>query len=141
MELKAKDDAIGAREREQAASWLAQETRDRLETVEDDLDETCAEFAELKTTLENDQSACCTLQQFAGIKARQPQSIIDVLRAECSITCDKRDKKGKECDKWHQQFATTTHGLKRDSGQRTQITETRTQLARKQKGSDEVHNE
>ncbi|KAJ3484175.1 hypothetical protein NLI96_g5820 [Meripilus lineatus] len=103
--------------KKQAASCLVQETQDRLETVEEDLDDTFAGLAELRITLQNEQAACCTLQGHAETEASQHQSRLDVLRAECSTTKEGFVAKDK------------------------QITEARIQLARKPKELDEAHND
>ncbi|KAJ3473673.1 hypothetical protein NLI96_g12882 [Meripilus lineatus] len=128
--------------KEQAASCLSQETQDRLETVEEDLDETYAELAELKITVQNEQAARRTSQELAETEAKQHQYILDVLRAKCSATRNERDKKVKECDKWRQQFADynarTQEGFKAKD---KQISDLRTQLTRKQKELDEAHND
>ncbi|KAJ3474016.1 hypothetical protein NLI96_g12697 [Meripilus lineatus] len=128
--------------KEQAASCLAKETQDRLNTVEEDLDESSAELAELRITVQHEKVACRTLRELAETEAKQHQSIIDLLRAKYSTTRNERDKKAKECDKWRQQFADynarTQEGFKAKD---KQITEIRTRLVLKQKELDEVHND
>ncbi|KAJ3482103.1 hypothetical protein NLI96_g7199 [Meripilus lineatus] len=128
--------------KEQATSCLAKETQDRLETVEEDLDETSAELAELRITVQNEQAARRTLQQLVETETKQHQYILDVLRAKCSTTRNERDKKAKECNKWRQEFADynarTQEGFKEKD---KQITDLRTQLTQKQKELDEAHND
>ncbi|KAJ3484177.1 hypothetical protein NLI96_g5826 [Meripilus lineatus] len=85
--------------KEQAASCFAKDTQDRLETVEEDLDETYAELAELKITLRNERAARRTLQELADTEAKQHQSRIDVLRAECSTTRNELSYTQKDLEK------------------------------------------